>query len=252
MVGLAYCGRVCAMKSDWNSLENDRLTVYFGTARPSFAAGLLENAALTVDRLKAFFGEDAAAFWQQETRPAVYLYNSRQEYLTATGQPAWSDGVSIQRLRVVYSFVSAKDLADKVIAHELAHIMLKELVGFDNNALPLWFEEGVASAGENLDSRAIKAVLRKRAFSRKLIPLAELNAMHVLRDRTDKAALNRFYQQSYGLVDFLRNGPQGQRFPAFLRALRDGLDFEQALQLVYDIPGTAGLEKVWLDYLRQP
>ncbi len=240
-----------AMKADWQRVEGERFIVYFDTARPAFASSVLAQAQRVFTRLSDIFGDDVSGFWQQENRPSIYLYNSRENYLAATGQPAWSDGVSIQRLRVVYSFVSAKGLGEKVIAHELAHIMLKELVGFDASSMPVWFEEGVASLAEGVSSVKLKARLRRAAFGGKLISFSEFNVMQV-RSRHDKGNVDMFYLQASGLVDYLCNGLGKGHFQAFMRSLKAGVDFERALQQEYGVAGTSGLEKAWLDHLKKP
>ena len=251
MLCLAPAVESRAMKADWQRVEGERFIVYYGTARPAFASSVLAHAQRAFIRLNDMFGDDVSGFWQQETRPAIYLYNSREDYLAATGQPAWSDGVSIQRLRVVYSFVSAKKLGERVIPHELAHIMLKELAGFDTSSLPVWFEEGVASLAEGVSAVKLKARVRRAAFAGKLIPFPEFNAMQV-RSRHDKGDVDMFYLQAAGLADYLCNGFGKGSFQSFMRSLKSGVDFEHALEQVYGVAGTSGLEKAWLDHLKQP
>ena len=81
--------------------------------------------------------------WLWERRCRIYLPHSGG--LSAGHESAAVvRGMVHYRQRVVYSFLGAPAFLDKT-PHELAHIVFREFVGFDNAGVPRWLDEGVAS-----------------------------------------------------------------------------------------------------------
>ena len=116
---------------------------------------------------------------------------------------------------------------DGILPHELAHILFREFVGFNNPRVPLWLDEGVAQYAE-VAKREDALNYMKQALDQGIyIPLEKISAVGVGEDDTALAEL--FYMQSASLVHFLISKYGSGRFIDFCRALRDGRNIERAL-----------------------
>ena len=148
-----------------------------------------------------------------DLRPVqAYVYRDRDAFRQAVGIPRESTVVlaSIQR----------------VVPHEVGHVMISRAVGPGLPQLPLWLNEGIAEyvAGQRaaqVDPVALRAVGRGAALG-----LADLDPAFRRRDADTALA----YAQSASLVNFLV-AERGERVIAdLLAALRESRNFDSALQ----------------------
>jgi hypothetical protein len=187
--------------------------------------------------------------WLWEQRCRIYLYPDRQTYLHATGAPGWSGGMVKYRERVVYSFIGAPVFLDKTLPHELAHILFREYVGFDNPHVPRWLDEGVAQYAEMGRREEALEMMRQGVAAGVALPLEQLTRLPVNHAYSGVARL--FYAQAVTLVHFFLDQYGSRRFTEFCSTLRDGYNLERALSFA-----TAGslrslreLEDAWRLYI---
>lgn len=86
-------------------------------------------------------------FWTWDNRAQVFIYSSRQDYIQDCGRPKRSLASVQVKKKSISTYYIADDLLDRVLAHEITHIVLRELIG-SKTKVPLWFQEGVASIHE--------------------------------------------------------------------------------------------------------
>jgi hypothetical protein len=165
-----------------------------------------------------------------DLRPVrAYVYRDRDAFRQAVGVPRESTLVGIAILPSGVIHIDGTGLLasiQKVVPHEVGHVMIARAVGPALPQLPLWLNEGIAEyvAGQRaaqVDPVALRAVGRGDALR-----LADLDP--AFRRRDASAALA--YAQSASLVNFLV-AERGERVIAdLLAALRASRDFDSALQ----------------------
>lgn len=189
-------------------------------------------------------------YWLWEKRAKIYFYKDQASYIKGTNMPGWSGGRAIYGPKIIETFPWARGFFSQLLPHELGHIIFREFIGTEVQ-IPLWFEEGVASAQEGLLLRRRRQAILITAFQNSsLLSLEQLSAMDV-RTQADKNAVNLFYAQGESVVRFLieRYGSYG--FVGFCRAIRDDKDFFKALHRAF--PRYTNLKELdddWRYYLR--
>ncbi len=131
----------------------------------------------------------------------------------------------------------------------MGHIIFREFVGFNNLAVPVWLDEGVASYQQDLRFSAagiIKDALQKN----RIIPLSKLSGIN-LQSTIDTAMVNLFYAQAVSVVDYLVKEFGQDRFVLFCQALRDNKNLEKALSVAYSFENIEELDKAWQRYINR-
>ena len=165
-----------------------------------------------------------------DLRPVrAYVYRDRDAFRQAVGVPRESTLVGLATLPQGVIHIDGTGLLasiQKVVPHEVGHVMISRAVGPGLSQLPLWLNEGIAEyvAGQRaaqVDPVALRAVGRGAALG-----LADLDPAFRRRDADTALA----YAQSASLVNFLV-AERGERVIAdLLAALRESRNFDSALQ----------------------
>jgi hypothetical protein len=240
----------------WQEVRSKHFRVFY-IADVGFARSALNWAETYYAQIRLDLGLEHVvqrdrALWLWDQRCRIYLFPSRRSYLQATGVPRWSSGAVDYRNRVVYSFVGAAKFLDAVLPHELAHILFREFVGFDNPAVPRWLDEGVAQYAESNRREAALGTMPQAIAEGRYLSLDELDRLAV--NLAHGGAAQTFYAQAVTLVHFLIQRYGTRRFIAFCRNLRDGYDLERALSFATSssLQSLAELEAAWRQFfLRQ-
>jgi len=187
--------------------------------------------------------------WLWDTRCQIYLYPERQAYIQATGAPAWSGGFVNYQRRRIYSYLGASSFLEHTLPHELAHIVFREFVGFDNRRVPRWLDEGVAQYAELGRREEAWDVMRQGLAQGVYIPLDQLNALRL--GHSSGATAHVFYIQAVTLVHFFLAAYGPRRFIDFCSNLRDGYSVERALSFATagSITSLGALEDAWRAFL---
>jgi hypothetical protein len=220
----------------------------------AFAAAVVEWAEhyytqITLDLGLNHVVKRDQAPWLWERRCRIYLYPSREAYLHATGSPAWSGGMVHYRQRVVYSFMGATAFLEKTLPHEIAHILFREYVGFDNLRVPRWLDEGVAQYAEMGRRDEAFEVMQQGVTQGIYVPLEQLNRLPV--NHTHAGVAQLFYSQAVTLVHFFLHQYGSQRFIALCSSLRDGYPLERALSFATagSVRSLGELEHAWRQFI---
>ena len=138
---------------------------------------------------------------------------------------------------------------EQTLPHELAHIIFREFVGFENPRIPRWLDEGVAQYAESNRREGAWDVMRQGLAQGIFIPLEQLNTMHVRHASGGTAHV--FYTQAATLVHFFLAAYGPRRFIDFCSNLRDGYSIERALSFATgsSIASLAALEDAWRAFL---
>jgi hypothetical protein len=255
-LGLLCC--LCALPAvssaqAWQEKTSTHFRVFY-QQNPAFAAAVLEYAEAYYNQIRLDLGLTHVVHrdqvpWLWDKRCQIYLYPNRQTYRQATGAPAWSSGFVNYPQRMVYSHLEVSSFREQTLPHELAHIIFRECVGFDNSRIPRWLDEGVAQYAELSRRAEAWDVMRQRLAHGIYIPLDTINALHVAHASGGTAHV--FYTQAATLVHFFLAAYGPGRFIDFCSNLRDGYSVERALSFATGgrIASLSAFEDAWRVFL---
>ncbi|MFA5099982.1 MAG: peptidase MA family metallohydrolase, partial [Candidatus Omnitrophota bacterium] len=177
-------------------------------------------------------------------RIKIYIFDYRSQYQSNTGEPGWSDGSSIQKLRTIYSYAGAQGFIGTALPHEIGHIIFRNLIGFENTGVPRWIEEGVSSLNEAKDHELLRSTIENARSRGALISLHDLSRMDI-RAVQDSAAIDLFYIQSYSIVKYLTDTFGWEKFLTVCRALVSAKDIDSVIAQGFGFKDIDALEADW-------
>jgi hypothetical protein len=131
----------------------------------------------------------------------------------------------------------------------MGHIIFREFVGFNNRAVPLWLEEGVASYQMDF-RRQVADIISERAVANNTYMTVEqmvnINPMTI----NDRERVDLYYAESVSIVNFLIKEFGRESFVLFCQNLRDKQDINRAIASAYPFGNTKELEQAWLEHLK--
>ena len=193
-------------------------------------------------------------FWTWDRRVKIVLFPDQVSYSRFTGQMAWSKGYATRdsklfRDRAIVTYAGQPEIFSDILPHEIAHLVLFDLLGEGNRNVPVWFEEGVAQLEESGKRELVKEALRGVAATGKHIPFRTFGVLSPA-ELKDSTQISLFYAQSLSVVVFLIEKYGQDSFYRLSKELRDGRSFEGALNRVYGgiLSSMGDLESRWLKY----
>ena len=201
-----------------------RIKVVHDPAEARLAGSLAAKAEEALARLEARFG------LVPEGRVTIILASSQAEFVRAqpgrSRPPVWAAGTAYPELNLIVlkSRRASPGLdMDRVLVHELAHLVLGRLFG--RHRVPTWLNEGLTMhlAGDWGISRQM--VMVRALSSDRLIPLGRL----VRGFPEDPFRAETAYAQSYYFLAFLRDRWGRQVVGRLIRNIGLGVSPENAL-----------------------
>jgi hypothetical protein len=239
-----------AFAGSFNEARSTHFIVLYQKAPEEFVKKVLDKAEFYYEKITEDLGFRRFDFWLWDNRAKIYIYDDVKSYQAVSGQPSWSGGAALPHFKIIQTFVSADNFLDTILPHEMGHIIFRELVGFNNPAVPLWLEEGVASYQEKAKYSQAKIFIRKAVREGNFMDLNKLSSFYTVAN-LDPKVVNIFYAESFSIVDFLIENFGRDNFVLFCQNLRDYRDFKKSLRLSYSLDGLNELNSVWLDYLNK-
>ena len=233
----------------WNTEKSTHFIVYYKNAPEDFIKELIEKSEDYYNKIASDLGFTRYDFWLWDNRAKIYIYDNAADYQSATGEPLWSGASAIPRPKIIQTFPYARGFFEKILPHEMGHIIFREFVGFDNSAIPLWLEEGVASYQEKLTYSMANAFVRKTMEKGNFITLERLSGFSSGSRMPDEAA-QLFYVESFSIVDFLIKEFGKDKFVSFCQDLRDKKNLERAIASNYPFSNIQELGVAWDKYLK--
>jgi len=223
-------------QSDWLELKGTHFIVYYGGEKPD-AAKIMRSAEHYYKKIAKNLGyERLHNFWLFDGRCRIYVYPSRELFHQFQPQaPAWSGGFAEYEEKKIIGFIDGPDFVKTALPHEIAHLILRDYLdsrGTSGN-VPMWLDEGVALSQETLRRPALEEMVWKSFQNRTFIPIDKLTNMRVALAK-HHSEVELYYAQAALLIDFLMKRSRKNEFVEFCRALRDGLEVDQALSRGYN------------------
>ena len=204
----------------WKDLKDGSLAVHWYNGDQAFGQAALDAARAGLQNINQTIPVSLDA-------PVdVYIYSTFDDLVSSLtlGGRTWEAGhadpsIGVGMLAVAPGETQSIDL-QRLVPHELTHIMLYRSLGEGFNRLPTWLEEGIA-AMEELDANPDYAsALEAASRNNSLLPFSELCASFP----ADSGRAYLAFAESQSFVRFLRDTYGATGLVALTRAYADGLD----------------------------
>jgi hypothetical protein len=232
---------------EWKVYKSTHFLIYYKNAEVSQLSQVALKAEQYYDNITEDLGFNRFNFWTWDNRARIYMYDTQKDYMRATGDPAWAAGQAEINSKRIQSFFSAKGFLENILPHEMAHIIFREMVGFNNPSIPLWLDEGVAVFQEKKSS-SVRSELAGKMLKGNFISLADLSKTNVGNIRSSPN-VDLFYMESFSLVNYLVSDYGKDKFVLFCQNLRDKKDLPRALAATYSFKDLQDFEDSWRKYL---
>lgn len=174
-------------------------------------------------------------FWTWDNRCQLYVYGSRDEYLSVTRQAPWACGHSELTTRTIHAYAQ-NDFVVSVLPHEITHLIFADFTTVSLH-VHAWLHEGVAMSSEEHQVPFLRYLAQKAFTAGTNIPLAELLAVKDLSAYSDETFIQLFYAESLVVVEYLLSQHFTDRFMKFCADIRDGESLERAIEKNYRTRG---------------
>lgn len=225
----------------WQEAAAGGATVHWTGGDPALGQLALDIVAEARPRLRPFLPDAAEAPF------TIYIYPTAADLRAAlrlTGRD-WVGAHAHPELGVllvtaVNPRTAAADLRQS-IPHEMMHALLYRATAPYYDALPAWFNEGLATLVEMAPTPTYEAILERAVAEQGTIPFAELcRAFPAANDRVLLA-----YAQSASLIRYVQTQYGDSALRQMVAAFADGADCETAVQRTLNL-SLAELNRDWL------
>lgn len=241
---------ITATAAEWETHKSKHFIVRHQDTE-QFARQTARHAERYYDTILGDLGfRRSGNFWLWDNRVTITIYPDRRTFIAATRSPAWAAGKASLGDREISTYATSVEFLNVLLPHELTHFIFVDFIGFDTDA-PLWLHEGVAQWEEEGRRAGLRAQVRLSVAAGRYIPLRTLMALDV-RTVDSRNLATLFYAQAASVVGFLIEEHGARRFGKFLRQIRDGKGFEEALRFTYSsrFRTIEELEESWRRYAK--
>ncbi len=229
---------------DWNTISTDDLVLHWYEGDESFAQMLLDAAKASQNRLRADIGT------QLGDQIHVYIYANTDDMREAIlFEPGWTGALAFPSSNIIILGVNERNLewGLDTIAHELAHVIVGNIISNCYSVLPSWLDEGLAVYAEGeLDPR-YKGILETAISEGELFSIRSLNDSFT--EDADRAYLS--YAESFSVVSYLIETYGQESMLDLLEVFQSGYRSDSALFQVFGFDAD-GLEAEWRAYVGAP
>ena len=221
----------------WETLTADGLALHWYDNSETFAQTLMDAAVDSQARLEADIGV------RPEDEIQIYIYPNTEDMREAVlFEAGWTGGLAFPSYGIVIIGINQRNLewGLEAIAHELAHVIVGNVVSHCYSSLPTWLEEGLAVYAEGeLDPWS--QMLLEEAIDEDLI-FSIRSLSDGFTEHSNRAHLS--YSQSYSIVAYLINNYGHEKMLDLLDVFQAGYHYDNALMHIYDFD-VDGLEAEW-------
>ncbi|MEE8418673.1 MAG: peptidase MA family metallohydrolase [Dehalococcoidales bacterium] len=227
-------------RHDWQSLTEGKITIFWYEGGLSFAEDLMSVTGVAMERLTA----ETGAFLKKAVK--LYIYANSDDLRGAMIFPQdWTGGVAYSDYGIIAIGIEPNNLTwgERVIAHELTHLVIHQMTNNPYTGLPTWLSEGLAMYNEGEISRGFTDSLDKAISEDSLISVRSLSSPFSA--FADEAILS--YAQSHNVVEYLVKTYGQEKMLALLNTFSRGSGYDAALESVYGFD-MDDLNTLWQDY----
>ena len=238
---------VFAQNQPWKVFKSTHFLIFYKNANESILNEFSQRAEENYSKITDDLGFNRFDFWTWDNRAKIYLFDNQKDYIDATDDPDWAAGRAQFSNKQIQTFITTRGFLDNVLPHEMAHIIFREMVGFNNSGIPLWLEEGVATYQEqnsSFNNTNLANIIKQGNF----IDLDSLSRLDISSQK-DKEKVELFYAESYSLVRYLIAVYGKDKFVFFCQNLRDKRNITRALVSAYSFKDLQDFENSWKEYI---
>jgi hypothetical protein len=221
----------------WQALSESNISLHTYNASQDMQRKLLQAAVSGADRLRNELGPLSS------DEVNLYVYDSTDAMRDAIlFEPQWTGGMAFPEFRTIILGISAQDLdwGLNAVEHELAHVIVGNLVSACYSHLPRWLDEGLAMVAEGELDAESQAMLDRALKDDTFYPVRALTDSFT----EDPGRASLAYAQSDSLVSFLLEEYGREQLLDLLAASQSGSSPDSALMDVYGFD-TDGLDRAW-------
>ena len=211
---------------EWQTLQNERLTLYWYVGDDDFGQDLFDRANEALDRLETDIGIAL-------TEPiSIFIYGNHDDLLGALRSSAqeWTGGVAFSEFGVVIIGVHPRQLewGLNAMTHEMTHLVIHQATDNPFGDLPRWLDEGIAVYNENRDEldQDFKPFFARAVANDELMTLRTLSSPFP----GDPLQANLAYGQSGEVVRYIINTYGSDAMSELLDVFSEGALYDEALQ----------------------
>ncbi len=216
---------------DWKNVSNDFMTVYYHGDRESIANAYLKAGEETYDKI----GKQLYGVTLKVTPVKVIMFADEKESdLSRPGNGgAFDAAVTTCGTKVTSDIILlipvACGSADRTdtLRHEFGHILNETAGEGALGKLPSWLDEGAAVYAQSSPGDYQQAFLQA-AKQNRLIPFSQMSVAPTTARQVDV-----FYGESWAMVSYLVDKEGPAKFAEFMKTIKSGRRFDQALNDVY-------------------
>jgi hypothetical protein len=232
---------------DWQSLEDERLTIYWYEGDEEFGQALFERANVALDTLETDIGIAL------ENPIKIFIYANHNDLLSALSITAqeWTGGVAYTEYGVVIIGIHPRQLdwGLNAMTHEMTHLVIHQATDNPFSGLPNWLDEGIAVYNENrnqLDDD-FKPLFDRAVANNELMTLRTLTSPFP----GDPLLANLAYGQSGATVKFIVDTYGSDKMGELLSIFAEGAVYDEALMEALGVD-TDGLDNAFRASLGLP
>lgn len=231
----------------WQTLENERLTLYWYDGDDSFGQALFDRANVALDTLASDIGISL------KDPIKIFIYASHQDLLRALSSNAqeWTGGQAMTTFGVVVIGVppSQLDWGLRATTHEMSHLVIHQATDNPFRGLPRWLDEGIAVYNEDTENLVddFAPIFDDAVQRNELMTLRTLSSPFP----ADPMLANLAYGQSGAVVKFIIDTYGPEKMAKLLSIFAEGSLDDDALKEALGVD-TDGLDNAFRASLDLP
>ena len=225
----------------WQVEVASNLDIYWYSLGANLVKELTEGVESRLSRVKL------EVSIPDDRKPKVFVYPSAEELRSAVlFTQEWTGALAFWDYNIILIPVRSDNLewAKRTLAHEITHLLVREVTFGPFGDIPTWLNEGLAQYAEGEMEEYQCEILNRAIKEDKLISVRSLGSSFPA--DPDQARLA--YAQSLSLVSYLVETYGWADMRELLVVFKEGSTYDNALQKVYSID-IQGLEERWLAYV---
>jgi len=235
------------VRFDWQSLENEDISVWWHDRSASFGQGVFEIATQAVLDQRNVFQTDL------DYPIRIVIYNTFDEYAEWRGNThEWVGGETYidygVTVQIVENSFYQNSWLEEVIPHEISHLYFAQATHNPRVSVPKWLNEGVSKYNEYFSNTSYLNNARDAALKGYLIPLSKLadgfggyNEERVYLAYGESLSAVKYFVDTYG----------EKSLGVLLHAYKEGNTTDEAFMAAIGMDAGT-FEAQWAEYLGVP
>jgi hypothetical protein len=234
-------------RHDWQTRQNDRLTLYWYEGGDSFGQTLFDRSNQALDTLASDVGISL------KDPIKVFIYANHNDFMDAisTAAQEWTGGQAFPTYGVVVMGIEPEQLTWglRATTHEMSHLVIHQATDNSFRELPRWLDEGIAVYNEDPAQLVedFRPIFERAVADNQLMTLRSLASPFP----SDPYEANLAYGQSGAVVKFIIDTYGSQAMAKLLSIFAEGALDDEALQEALGV-NTDGLDNAFRASLNLP